>query len=146
VSPSLLIVHASTAMLAIAAAIVDWRTSRLPHVLTLPAAAIAITGQGYFGSDMMEAVAGAICGFSILKGAQLYYRRRTGREGIGSGDAFLMLSLGALLGLELLYWGILASSIVCLVSAKIFQKKRMPLGPGLAAGCLGVLVFSKVLV
>jgi prepilin signal peptidase PulO-like enzyme (type II secretory pathway) len=48
--------------LIIAASIVDWRTMRLPHILTLPAAALAIIWQGHFGLGWADACAGVLRG------------------------------------------------------------------------------------
>jgi prepilin signal peptidase PulO-like enzyme (type II secretory pathway) len=104
--------------LIIYASIIDWRTLRLSHVLTLPAAAFAIFYQGYFGSGWMEALSGATGGWGIMKGAQVLCRRRQRRECIGSGDALLMLSLGAFLGLKLLPWGVGAAGVMGFIGAK----------------------------
>jgi prepilin signal peptidase PulO-like enzyme (type II secretory pathway) len=123
-------------LLIIVASIVDWRTMRLPHVLTLPAAAVAIFAQGYFGSGWMEAFAGAVGGWGIIKGTQILCRRRLRRECIGSGDAILMLSPGALLGLDWLPWGIGAAGAMGFIAAKFCDRKKMPFGPFLVAGCI----------
>jgi prepilin signal peptidase PulO-like enzyme (type II secretory pathway) len=116
---------------------------RLPHVLTLPAAALAIFGQGNFGGGWMNALAGAGGGFLILKGAQLFSRMRSGEDGIGSGDAVFMLSLGALLGPAMLPWGLCAPCALAFTAIKIFagrrhaRNQRWLFGPFLALGCLG---------
>ena len=142
--PWLLVFHCWTIGLLIPAAIVDLRELRLPHSLTWPAAAIAVVGQGLWGSGWIFALAGAVAGFMIMKTAQLLCRWRSKHECIGSGDAFLMLSLGALLGLEFLPWGIAASASLALIGVKFSSKAKLPFGPFLAAGCLVTLALTKI--
>jgi prepilin signal peptidase PulO-like enzyme (type II secretory pathway) len=143
--PWLLIFYCWTlGLLAIAVAI-DMRELRLPHHLTWSAAAIAIAGQGLWGPGWSFALLGTCVGFIIMKTAQLLCLWRSKHECIGSGDAFLMLSLGALLGVELLPWGIAASGVLAFIGAKFSSNKKLPFGPFLVMGCLGALTFTKII-
>jgi leader peptidase (prepilin peptidase)/N-methyltransferase len=114
--------------LVITAAEVDWQTFRLPHILTVPAAVVAVIGIGFWGDGWEAALQGAFLGFAILKGTQLFMRWTTKRECLGSGDAILMLSLGALVGVDGLPWCIVLAALS--MAAKCWKKQeRVPFGP-----------------
>jgi leader peptidase (prepilin peptidase)/N-methyltransferase len=138
---------ALAAILAVSAAAVDWRIQRLPHILTLPAAVMATMAQGFWGPGWFHACAGAALGFAALKGAQLFCRWRKGRDVLGSGDAVLMLSLGALTGPELLPVS-LGCSVLTVATAALIAgrsgKDRVPFGPHLTTVSLGVWLVSRM--
>ncbi|MDR2893668.1 MAG: prepilin peptidase [Deltaproteobacteria bacterium] len=131
--------------LVVAAAAIDYRQFRLPHWLTWPAAIIVISGQALWGNAVSEAALGAAFGFGIMKGAQVWCRWRHKKECLGSGDAFLMLSLGALLGPVLIPWGIACATILATLATR-FGIIKLPLafGPFLVAGCLVLMSFSAL--
>jgi prepilin signal peptidase PulO-like enzyme (type II secretory pathway) len=97
----------------------------------------------YFGSGWMEALAGAAGGWGIMKSAQVLCRRRLRRECIGSGDALLMLSLGAFLGLKLLPWGVGIAGVMGFIDAKLCGREKVPFGPFLTCGCMLASVLTQ---
>ncbi|AMO24454.1 prepilin peptidase [Ramlibacter solisilvae] len=90
----------------LAAAVIDWRTFRLPNWLTLGGAAVGLTmsvlpeGIGFF-----ESLLGAGTGLIVL--LPLYAMGMT-----GAGDIKLMAAVGAFLGLPHVLFAILCTLIV----------------------------------
>ena len=121
----------------------DWRTFELPLPLTIPAAVVAISGEGFFGAGWAHALLGAGVGFAILKAAQLLARLRHKKECLGTGDAILMLSVGALLGVQALPWALALAVLAVVIAAKLCRKtksEKIPFGPFLVGACLPVTV------
>lgn len=143
-SAVLLLCRALAGSLAIAASVVDWRTFRLPAPLTLCAAIMAIGAEGLFGPGWVPATIGAAAGFAALKLAQVIARYRHKKDCLGSGDAMLMLSLGALTGLKGLPWALGLATGLAFLSAKILHREKLPFGPYLTTGCLVVAVIQWV--
>jgi len=134
-------------VLLIHAACIDSRTYRLPNKFIYLSAFLALT----FSCLVFEwqfAVFGALLGFGALKTYQLVYRFLTQREGCGSGDTKLMLSLGALTGpyfcCPVIWTGIFAATLHLKLSGTPHTKnvfRTVPLGPYLVgAGLLTVLL------
>src|SRR5207244_8144011 len=48
--------------------------------------------------SLLDAAIGAAAGFGVLKAVEIGYRRVTGRDGLGGGDAMLMAIVGGFLG------------------------------------------------
>lgn len=108
----------------------------LPLVLTLPATVFAIVGQGLFGLGWGETLAGSGGGFLSIKAAQIWGRWRHGREVLGSGDAFLMLSLGALIGSVPTFLGIAVACCLGFILLRFGSHERIAFGSCLTAGCM----------
>lgn len=119
----------------------DWRTFDLPLPLTVPAAMVAVSGEGLFGAGWAVALAGAFAGFAVLKTAQILARLRHKKECLGTGDAILMLSLGALLGVQALPWALALAVLAVVIAAKLCRKtksEKIPFGPFLVGASLPV--------
>ncbi len=130
--------HLAVIALITAAALHDWKTFRLPHVFTISAAALAIPGFTFLnGPDAVpDALLGSAVGFFGLKAVQILSRYRHGHECLGSGDCILMLSLGAMTGLESLPL-MLAVSVAGAAVVIIAKKpERVAFGPFLVLGAL----------
>jgi prepilin peptidase CpaA len=95
-----------------AAALLDYRTGRIPNWLTLPAICLGPTLSGLLGgrSDFVASLVGLVLAAAV---PWLLYRSTQGRA-IGGGDVKLFAALGALLGptrgfeIQLAAFGILA--------------------------------------
>lgn len=124
------------------AVLIDMREQRLPDTHTLTAAVLALglriaQGQG------VTALAGAAAGYALLKGTQLICRAQ-GFEGMGSGDAKLMLSIGAVTGAEGVCWSIAVACILALiVNLGKPHGTRLAFGPYLVAGGLTVCCMQR---
>jgi len=84
--------------------LIDLESYLLPDILTLPGAALALVASSFLppvhtlGIGWRQALIGAALGGGGLWFVSELYRRLRGREGLGLGDAKLLLLVGALLG------------------------------------------------
>lgn len=104
------------------------------------------------GSAWGGHLTGGLLGFAGLKGVQLYCRARHDREGLGSGDATLMLSLGGMTGLNGLAAAIILAALSAALSTALlalcFSRRRrvrkIPFGPCLTFGALATVVGQTI--
>ncbi len=138
----LLVASAILGWLLLALAWIDWRTFRLPDVLTLPLLATGLIASWFFDRDgWTDHIAGAIAGFLIIAALAAVYRIVRRQEGMGLGDAKLtgalgawiawqglpsMIFLAALLGL---CWTLLRAAL----RKPVGSSEPLPFGPFLAA-------------
>jgi leader peptidase (prepilin peptidase) / N-methyltransferase len=91
-------------------AYIDWRTFRLPDVITFPLIALGIVfnlaSEDRFATPS-SAFIGATLGYVSLWALNIGYHLLKHRNGIGMGDAKLLAALGAWLG-----WGALPSVLL----------------------------------
>ncbi|KDD57620.1 prepilin peptidase [Bordetella bronchiseptica] len=85
----------------------------LPDCLTLPLlwAGLLANAAGMGLATPAQAIAGAAAGYALLAGVAWAFRRRTGRDGLGLGDAKLLAALGAWLGWQALPALLLAAGL-----------------------------------
>jgi len=137
-------------MALIGLAIIDFRTFRLPDIITVP---LMITGlvfnflfQPGFTS-INSALVGVALGFGFLWGINFFYRLLKKQDGIGLGDAKLLAALGAWLGWEVLPEILLLAALLGLVGGWIWlrwqrlaKNQAFPFGPFIAfAGIIALL-------
>ncbi|WP_255532893.1 A24 family peptidase [Polynucleobacter sp. CS-Odin-A6] len=131
-------------------AYVDWRTFRLPNVITLPLIFLGIVFNCVSDLSLTSpasALLGGILGYGSLWALNAGYRLLKNRNGIGMGDAKLLAALGAWLGLHSLPTILLIASITGLIGGIVWLKwnrhnvgNAFPFGPFLAfAGIIELL-------
>ena len=132
-------------VLLVAIARADLRTLRIPDPLN---AALILTGLGLaaMGPRLADHGIGAAVGYALFWGIGEAYFRRTGREGLGLGDAKLFAGAGAWQALPFV---LLIAALGGLVAA-LLQRGRggvaeVAFGPWLAVG-LWVLWMRAVLI
>lgn len=148
----LALAHGMGGAICLAASIIDWRSHALPDVLTvhgglltlLACIAAAMSPEfsvGGLSESWWEPTSGALAGFILVKGLQhLLRHKHGGQEQLGSGDAKLMLPLGAMVGpLGVLPLAIVACLLAALL-AMVRRTARIPFGPALTAAGLLVVV------
>lgn len=121
---------------------IDLRTCLLPDRLTLPAALLALPAAVWcFGLEPFNALLGGILGAGVFWLLALWWRWRTGTEGLGLGDVKLMLSIGLLSGAMKLPLCVLLSCMGALLGFALVRLAgrelgglRMPFGPFLVLG------------
>ena len=131
-------------------AYVDWRTFRLPNVITFPLIFLGIAFNAF--SDLRltspnSAFFGAFLGYTLLWALNTGYRLLKNRNGIGMGDVKLLAALGAWLGWSALPNILLIASIAGIIGGIAWLKWRghhlqqaFPFGPFLAiAGIIELL-------
>ena len=132
----------------LALAIEDHRHNRLPNRLTIP---LILTGLllnwtdtinqfGFHYISFQDSALGAALsyvGVRALHKIQLY---RSGRAGIGLGDAKFFAALGAWFGWQSLPVLLVGSSLIMLTV--YFRRRDKPFGVGLSMTALGILSMS----
>ena len=99
--------------LTLVAAVVDWRTRRLPNWLTVPAFLAALLFHATLGKGILFALAGFGVGFGILLLLMMV-------GGGGGGDVKLMGAVGAWLGAKLiLYVFVISALLIALVGGSV---------------------------
>jgi len=118
---------------------VDWKTYRLPNILTKPLIALGLIFNLNLSLDAYTYLLGAILGYAIFWTIETAYRLIKKREGLGRGDAKLLAAGGAWCGALALPFIILIASSAGLIY--IFSKPKterttlkLAFGPFLAAG------------
>lgn len=133
--------------LLLAASAIDWDTTVLPDVLTLPLlwAGLAAAAFGVLPITAGQSVLGAVAGYGSLWSVYWLFKLATGKEGMGFGDFKLLGALGAWLGWQaVLPIVLMASALGAVVglamkaSATLREGRYVPFGPFLAGG--GVVV------
>ncbi len=132
-------------------ACIDFDTHLLPDQITLPLLWGGLVAAGLFGHlTPVDAIVGAVLGYSVLWVLYWAFKWATGREGMGHGDFKLLAAIGAWLGWQALPAVVLVASTLGLVwaagaiLAKTMRRQDpMPFGPFLAAGAWVGLVFRE---
>lgn len=132
----------------LALALLDARHYWLPDRLTL---LLAVTGLGLAGlapgAPLAQRLIGGGLGFASLWLIATAYRRLSGREGLGAGDAKLLGAIGCWLGWMALAPVVLMASLGGLAVALVTRRKRLdhlPFGTFLAAAA-GVWTIAAAL-
>jgi leader peptidase (prepilin peptidase)/N-methyltransferase len=129
---------------------IDFRTFRLPDLITLPLIMAGIFFNQFSSSgfvDISSSIIGALLGYGSLWLLNILYRLLRNQDGIGMGDAKLLAALGAWLGWTALPSILLIASITGVIGGLIYLKwhkqssrQAFPFGPFLAfAGIIELL-------
>lgn len=149
------------ATLCLVLSLIDLETQLLPDILTLPGAAVALACSALLpplwtlGVGWRMALIGAAVGGGGLWLIAFLYERLRGVEGLGLGDAKLMLLFGALFGPTavpiILFIGACLSLPAGIAAARAGEGKegglgaRVPFGPFLCAAALAYLLGGPLL-
>lgn len=121
--------------------VIDFKTFRLPDVLTLSVAGIgAVMVWQLYPEDWPHHLVGGLLGYGLLFAIETGYLRLRGQAGLGRGDAKLLGALGVWIGWQGLAPSVLIASICGLTMALITQAftnnsaARIAFGPWIALG------------
>lgn len=119
----------------------DIQTQRLPDRLTFPliVAGLAFAAVGGWPTLITSIMGGAV-GFASLALLGQYHFSRTGREGLGLGDAKLFAAAGTWMGWAALPVTMLIAATSALVFVLITRRSatQIPFGPWLSLGFFAV--------
>ena len=125
--------------------IIDWRTLRLPDVLTLPGAALGLLfALAGVRVEIVDALIGVAVGAGGFLAIALLYRASRGHEGMGMGDVKLMAMIGAFLGWQETLLVVLLGSLLGLAVGAVIIA-RSPKEAGRGAGAQTKLPFGTFL-
>ena len=123
---------------------IDYKTYRLPDILTLPLIAIGGVQAWALNMNVYASLIGAAAGYLSFIMIELSYKRLRGKNGLGRGDAKLLAAAGAWCGwagLPVIVLIASGSGLVMLLLPSFRQlsdEGRIPFGPFLAFGFLVV--------
>lgn len=135
----------------VALAGIDWDTTLLPDILTLPLlwAGLVCSLLG-LTIPLPHAVWGAIAGYLSLWSVYWLFKLTTGKEGMGYGDFKLLAALGAWLGWQMILPIVLGASIIGAIvgigmklSSRLREGRYVPFGPFLAGGGVAVMLAGQ---
>ena len=139
------------AAMLVAMTLIDWDTTLLPDVLTLPLlwAGLIAADLRWIPVPLSDAVWGAVAGYMSLWLVYWAFKLATGKEGMGFGDFKLFAALGAWFGWQALVPIILMSSvigaavgIVMKLRSSLREGGQIPFGPFLAMAGITAMVFG----
>jgi leader peptidase (prepilin peptidase)/N-methyltransferase len=134
----------------LALALIDWDTTLLPDMLTLPLlwAGLLAAALGWT-IPLNSALWGAATGYLSLWLVYQLFKLATGKEGMGHGDFKLLAALGAWLGWPMLVPIILAASALGAVvgiamkfGGTLREGRYVPFGPFLAGAGIAVMLLG----
>jgi len=134
---------------------IDLRTFRLPDVITIPMIILGLCFNALSSPAFaapINALLGAILGFTFLWLMNYLYRIAKKQDGIGMGDAKLLAALGAWLGWQALPLILLVATLSGLIGGVIWlywnqqsHQKPFPFGPFLAFAGIIELIWPQLL-
>lgn len=124
----------------LAASVIDHKSQRLPDMLTLVAAALALTLVAFGGKDRL--IVGLICAaasFVLLEALRRGFDLARGRSGLGFGDVKLLSVLAIWLGVTT-PWVVALASVAGLATVAIVRPAdgRIAFGPLIAGAAMMV--------
>ena len=139
------------AAMLVAMTLIDWDTTLLPDVLTLPLlwAGLIAADLRWIPVPLSDAVWGAVAGYMSLWLVYWAFKLATGKEGMGFGDFKLFAALGAWFGWQALVPIILMASVIGAVvgivmklNSSLREGGQIPFGPFLAMAGVTAMVFG----
>ncbi len=137
----------------LALAVIDWRTYRLPDLLTLPLILLGLAAAWLLDQPVWLHALGAAVGYGVLVFLEKSYEKLRGRPGLGRGDAKLFAAGGAWCGALALPLMLLAASLSALIwilihrlvtGAEIKADSMIAFGPFLGFG-IGFVFIARQL-
>lgn len=135
----------------LALALIDWDTTLLPDVITLPLlwAGLILAALHWTPLPLPQALWGAVAGYLSLWTVTQAFKLATGRVGMGNGDFKLFAALGAWFGWQALVPIVLMASVIGAIigiglkfASQLREGGYVPFGPFLAGAGLTALLFG----
>lgn len=128
--------------------VIDWRSYRLPNILTKPLIVLGLLYHFNVSLDVYPYLLGTVLGYAIFWCVEHGYRILRKQEGLGRGDAKLLALGGAWCGAMALPFIILiasASALIYVVTRRAKDKLalKLPFGPFLSAAISAVFIGLK---
>lgn len=149
------LVRAALILVLVYLSYIDFRSFRLPDVITLPLIVLGLFFNGFFQIrfvNIERALWGAILGYGALWILNTLYRLIKKQDGIGMGDAKLLAALGSWLGWSVLPKLLLIASFAGIIGGLLYLQWRgqntrsaFPFGPFLAFAGIIELLWPQII-
>lgn len=149
------LVRAALILVLVYLSYIDFRSFRLPDVITLPLIVLGLFFNGFFQIrfvNIESALWGAILGYGALWILNTLYRLIKKQDGIGMGDAKLLAALGSWLGWSVLPKLLLIASFAGIIGGLLYLQWRgqntrsaFPFGPFLAFAGIIELLWPQII-
>ena len=137
-----------------ALAFIDLKTMILPDSLTLTLIVLGILYNHYSSqpfSSLFSSIGGALLGFSLIWMINRIYFMATHKDGIGMGDAKLLATAGALMGIKSIIPTLIIASFLGIIGGLVWLKihrlgnnNPFPFGPYLCLAEIILIVDSTL--
>lgn len=128
----------------------------LPDVITIPGTFVSIaTATLLLNASYQDSLGGALLGGGGLMAIIYAYKKLRGIDGMGLGDAKLLMMIGGMLGIQSLPIVVMSGSIFALVFSYFFALKysrvdcigtlKIPFGPFLSLGAAMSILFGDAI-
>lgn len=132
----------------------DYRYLRLPDIYSYSILWLGLISSilGAISVSIDEAIYGVVFSYFSLHGIRLVFLRFKGRESLGMGDPLLAAALSAWVGVSLVPYFLLFSSLIGVVwvvlashlAGSSVSNHAIPFAPSLAIGCMVTLLVAMV--
>ncbi len=148
-----LVIYSIYSAIVILIIVIDLEHRLILHAVTLPATAFALIASiPLTDNNPGLALTGAVAGFIFFFIAYLIGNKLFGAGALGFGDVTLSMTMGAMLGLQRIFFtlvlGIVLAGIwglIAIVSGRLNRRSYFPYGPFLAvAGLLAIIWGNQV--
>lgn len=136
--------------------LIDWKFFILPDKITYPGVILFfVAGRILKDHSFVDCLIGMFVGYSLLRLVSDGYYFLFKKEGLGRGDAKLLMLIGGLLGWQSLPLVLFGASVIAILYGVILHKRntqknasfsstKVPLGPFLSlAALMVILVFAE---
>jgi leader peptidase (prepilin peptidase)/N-methyltransferase len=127
---------------------IDWDTTLLPDNMTLPLLWVGLVASALgWTLPLSSALWGVVAGYMSLWTVYWFFKKATGKEGMGYGDFKLLAALGAWLGVQMILPIVLAASVLgalvgigMKLTGALREGRYVPFGPFLAGAGIAVML------
>ncbi len=115
----------ATVLALVATAFIDFEWMYIPDAVTLGGTVAGVLTSGFRGLGIIDSLVGAAAGFILTYVPFVFlYRIARGRQGMGLGDAKLLMMAGAYFGITGVFWTLLAGAVQGTVGAFVLWLLR----------------------
>jgi leader peptidase (prepilin peptidase)/N-methyltransferase len=155
IEPALdLIIYSIYVAILILIIVIDLEHRLILHVVTFPATAFALLASLPLSDQtILLALTGAAAGFVFFFIAYFLGNRIFGAGALGFGDVTLSMTMGAMLGLQRIFFALVLGivlaglwGLIAIISGRLKRRSYFPYGPFLAGAGIITIIWGGIIV